>query len=446
MLCAISAIAAAFCSRFMRLVRRASRAELAPAVWGSAVCADASGRGGRLRIRSCAGRVDLDAGTHGRGQGDRLDVAALGPPRLRADDLLDQRVVVAEQLRVVEARLADRQVDVGGAVGAVLDLAGLGLLDGLGDVQRHRADARVGHLALGAEDAPEPADDRHQVRRRDGDVEVGEAALDALGEVLGADDVRARVLGLLDLVALGEDGDRDVATEAVGQRDGAAQLLVGVADVQPGPDVDLDGLVELRALGLLDEGDRLGGRVLALAVDLAPGVEELLAVTRHYRATSTPIERAVPAMIFIAWSTSCALRSLSFFSAIARSWSWLILPTFSRCGSPEPFSIPIAWRMSTAAGGVLVMKVNERSSKTVMTTGIVVPRSPCVWALNALTNSMMLMPCWPRAGPTGGAGEAWPPGAWSLIVVNTFLAMRSSSPGRTRPPPASRARRWRPGP
>src|SRR4051812_29500180 len=440
MLCAISAIAAAFCSRFMRLLRRASRAELAPAVWGSAVCADASGRGGRLRIRSCAGRIDLDAGTHGRGEGDRLDVAALGPRRLRADDLLQQRQVVAQQRAVVEARLADRQVDVGGAVGAVLDLAGLGLLHGLGDVHRDGADARVGHLALRPEDAPEPADDRHEVGRRDGDVEVGEAALDALGEIFGADDVRAGVLGLLGLVALGEDGDRHAAAQPVRQRDGPAQLLVGVADVQARADVDLDGLVELRGLGLLDERDRLRGRVLALAVDLAAGLQELLAVARH-QATSTPIERAVPAMIFIAWSTSCALRSLSFFSAMARSWSWLMRPTFSRCGSPEPFSMPIAWRISTAAGGVLVMKVNERSSKTVMTTGIVVPMSPCVWALNALTNSMMLMPCWPRAGPTGGAGEAWPPGAWSLMVVRTSFAIRAFSPDRSRLRPGSRGQR-----
>src|SRR3954451_3912294 len=139
------------------------------------------------------------------------------------------------------------------------------------------------------------------------------------------------------------------------------------------------------------------------------------------QATSTPMERAVPAMIFIAWSTSWALRSCSFFSAIARSWSWLMRPTFSRCGSPEPFSMPMAWRMSTAAGGVLVMKVKERSSKTVISTGIVVPMSPAVWALKALTNSMMLMPCWPSAGPTGGAGEACPPGACSLMVVRTFF-------------------------
>ena len=67
-------------------------------------------------------------------------------------------------------------------------------------------------------------------------------------------------------------------------------------------------------------------------------------------------------MIFAAWSTSCALRSGSFFSAISRSWAWVILPTLSRCGSPEPFSRLIACLISTAAGGVLVMNVNERSS------------------------------------------------------------------------------------
>src|SRR5688500_9396990 len=80
-----------------------------------------------------------------------------------------------------------------------------------------------------------------------------------------------------------------------------------------------------------------------------------------------------------------------------------------------------------------------------MTTGIVVPMSFAVWALNALTNSMMLMPCWPSAGPTGGAGEACPPGACSLIVVRTFFIV-FRLPGemlvpRTRLPRSSRLRR-----
>src|SRR5438874_666308 len=51
------------------------------------------------------------------------------------------------------------------------------------------------------------------------------------------------------------------------------------------------------------------------------------------------------------------------------------------------------------------------------------PFSCAVCALNALQNSMMFTPCWPSAGPTGGAGFACPPGIWSLMRVRTFLAM-----------------------
>src|SRR4029078_8319176 len=51
------------------------------------------------------------------------------------------------------------------------------------------------------------------------------------------------------------------------------------------------------------------------------------------------------------------------------------------------------------------------------------PFSCWVCALNALQNSMMFTPCWPSAGPTGGAGLACPPGICSLMSVRTFLAM-----------------------
>jgi hypothetical protein len=67
--------------------------------------------------------------------------------------------------------------------------------------------------------------------------------------------------------------------------------------------------------------------------------------------------------------------------------------------------------------------VNERSSKTVISTGVIRPAWSAVCALNALQNSMMLTPCCPSAGPTGGAGFACPPGIWSLMMVRTFRAM-----------------------
>src|SRR5665809_132842 len=54
---------------------------------------------------------------------------------------------------------------------------------------------------------------------------------------------------------------------------------------------------------------------------------------------------------------------------------------------------------------------------------MIVPTSCWVWALNAFQNSMMLTPCWPSAGPTGGAGFAAPAGMWSLIIVRTFFAI-----------------------
>src|SRR5690606_32371687 len=48
---------------------------------------------------------------------------------------------------------------------------------------------------------------------------------------------------------------------------------------------------------------------------------------------------------------------------------------------------------------------------------------PCVRALNSLQKPMMLMPCGPKAVPTGGAGFALPPGICSLTKPVTFFAM-----------------------
>src|ERR1019366_9952405 len=49
------------------------------------------------------------------------------------------------------------------------------------------------------------------------------------------------------------------------------------------------------------------------------------------------------------------------------------------------------------------------------------PRWDSVAALYALTNSMMLTPCWPRAGPTGGAGVAAPAWICSLMKPEIFF-------------------------
>src|SRR3954471_16702622 len=74
------------------------------------------------------------------------------------------------------------------------------------------------------------------------------------------------------------------------------------------------------------------------------------------------------------------------------------------------------------------------------------PFSCAVCALNALQNSMMFTPCWPSAGPTGGAGLAWPAVIWSLMIAASFfflggipLSLVDVHPAEWRRPDACRA-------
>src|SRR5512142_1971120 len=67
-----------------------------------------------------------------------------------------------------------------------------------------------------------------------------------------------------------------------------------------------------------------------------------------------------------------------------------------------------------------------------MMTGMIRPSFACGWvcALNCLQNSMMFTPCWPSAGPTGGAGLALPAGICSFTWPVTFFigfSLRGSS-------------------
>ena len=55
-------------------------------------------------------------------------------------------------------------------------------------------------------------------------------------------------------------------------------------------------------------------------------------------STSMPIDRAVPSTMRIAASRLAALRSGILVLAISSTWRLDTLPTFSRLGSPEPFS------------------------------------------------------------------------------------------------------------
>ena len=89
---------------------------------------------------------------------------------------------------------------------------------------------------------------------------------------------------------------------------------------------------------------------------------QLLTICSTQPLTVIPIERAVPSMIFSAAAIELAFRSAILTWAMSRTWALVTEPTFVLCGSPLPFWTPAAFLISSGAGGVLVMKENDRSS------------------------------------------------------------------------------------
>jgi len=150
-------------------------------------------------------------------------------------------------------------VDERSLIGAELDLAGLDLLDGGGDIGRNGAGLGIRHEALGAEYLAETADGLHHVGRCDQGVKGCPAFfLDLFDELFAAEELGTSGFRVLDLVARGDDGDDLGLAEAVGENDGAADHLVSVARVNTEAEGQVDGLVELGVLRLLEQGDRIG--------------------------------------------------------------------------------------------------------------------------------------------------------------------------------------------
>src|SRR5436309_16119788 len=110
-----------------------------------------------------------------------------------------------------------------------------------------------------------------------------------------------------------------------------------------------------------------------------------------------------------------AFRSLDFVFTMSMTCLRVTLPTFVLFGSLEPAAMLAAFFNKIAAGGLLVMKVNDLSLKTVITTGRISPACFWVAALNSWQNALMLIPRGPSAVPTGGAGFACPAGICHLL-------------------------------
>ena len=120
--------------------------------------------------------------------------------------------------------------------------------------------------------------------------EAAQAARDAGAEFVGTDDVGARGFGFARLVAGREHCDAHGLAGAVGQRDGAADHLVGLAGVDAETERRLHGLVELRGGQRLHEVEGLDRVVELLTVEPLAGIRVLLAVLGHAALPSSFLE------------------------------------------------------------------------------------------------------------------------------------------------------------
>src|SRR6185369_12342626 len=163
--------------------------------------------------------------------------------------------------------------------------------------------------------------------------------------------------------------------------------LVGPFRIDAQPKRQIDGFIEFgegRSLHRLNRlAQRIGPRLQFFYCRshlLSHSIPSLYLNTRHrrrthlraanlsrppirfdYPCTTTPILRAVPSMILIAPSRSTALRSVNFFCAISRNCAFVIFPTLSFWGTPDPLIIPAAFFRRSDAGGVFMTKVKDRS-------------------------------------------------------------------------------------
>ena len=228
-------------------------------------------------------------------------------------------------------------MDDGGLIDAVLNLTSLGLGDGLGHVHGDGAGLGVRHEALGAEHAAQTADQTHHIRGGDTNVKSEPAALNLGDHVLSAHEIGASGGRFLGLGALGDHEDGLGFAGAVGQNDGAANLLIGVTGINAQTDGDLDGLVELGLggllyqrnglfgiiqLGTIDQLDAVAIFLSGLHVNILPVVQSALCpptvlVFLRQSSTITPMERAVPATMLMAASMEAAFRSGILSSAIS---------------------------------------------------------------------------------------------------------------------------------
>src|SRR5436190_4629724 len=223
------------------------------------------------------GRVDRNRRAHRRRDVNRADVLPFRRRRLRLANGVDDRRGVVLQLIGGKRDLSDRNVNDRRLVDAELHLAGLDLLNCLGDVERDGAELRSGYQSARTEDLSELAYGAHDVGRRDDGGAVSPTAPNLLDHVVAAHEIRAGVLRLTLFIALCDHEHPLGLAGSVRKHGRSSDHLIGVLGIDAEEHGELDRLIELGVGELLEQPERLVQLIRTL-LDLLRGSTILLAV------------------------------------------------------------------------------------------------------------------------------------------------------------------------
>jgi len=229
-----------------------------------------------------------------------------------------------------------------------------------------------------------------------------------LDEVISANNFSSSLFGLPKLVARSDHGNFLRFPETVGQDNRSTHHLVCMLGIDTKAHVYFDGLVELRVMDLFESAHRVFNRI------------------RRSSICFFAASYFLPAFAITPPQFPCCAPSLSQSGLRLRDWprsdpaasiaqclqlvSCVTVPTLLLFGSPDPFAMFAARlrqdRSRRGLGNKTVRTIgvdrhNDRNDQTFLVLAD-------VFALNALQKSMIVTPCWPSAGPTGGAGVALP--------------------------------------
>ena len=149
-------------------------------------------------------------------------------------------------------------MDDGLFVDAIFDLSGFGFFDGFFDVVRDSAGFGVWHEAFWTKHTSVFSELWHESRGGDKDVKSDFAFFETFQERFVFGDVGAGFSGFFGDIKRSKDGDADGLAVSVWKNDGRANVLVGLAWVDPEADMSLDGGIEFGRVGFYREVKSFG--------------------------------------------------------------------------------------------------------------------------------------------------------------------------------------------